>query len=105
MMANRASRRARTLRRPSSLCWIVPNAPSYPHMLSSWLTVGPEALYWGPKLVTNVWGAQPLYITENGASAATTPQATAREWRPAQRRTRLAGDRHLRSDAASSAAD
>jgi len=43
---------------------------SYPHMASSWLTVGPEALYWGPKLVSEVWNVKEIYITENGASSA-----------------------------------
>jgi beta-glucosidase len=42
---------------------------SFPHMASPWLTVGPEALYWGPKLVSEVWGVKELYITENGASS------------------------------------
>jgi beta-glucosidase len=47
---------------------------SYPHMYSEWLTVGPEALYWVPKLVSELWsaeqGAKELYITENGCSSA-----------------------------------
>jgi beta-glucosidase len=43
---------------------------SFPHMASPWLTVGPEALYWGPKLVAEVWKVKDLYITENGASSA-----------------------------------
>jgi len=42
---------------------------SFPHMASPWLTVGPEALYWGPKLVSEVWGVKTMYITENGASS------------------------------------
>lgn len=41
-------------------------------MLSPWLHVGPEALYWGPKLVSGIWGVRSLYITENGASASDT---------------------------------
>jgi beta-glucosidase len=43
---------------------------SFPHMASPWLTVGPEALYWGPKLVSEVWNVKDIYITENGASSA-----------------------------------
>jgi beta-glucosidase len=31
--------------------------------------VGPEALYWGPKLVNEVWRPKALYITENGCSS------------------------------------
>jgi beta-glucosidase len=42
---------------------------SYPHMYSPWLTVGPEALYWAPKLVADIWKVKELYITENGASS------------------------------------
>lgn len=42
---------------------------SYPHMYSDWLYVGPEALYWSPKLVADVWKVKELYITENGASS------------------------------------
>jgi beta-glucosidase len=48
---------------------LVPNPASYPHMLSSWLTLGPDALYWAPKLVANVWNVNEIYITENGASS------------------------------------
>jgi beta-glucosidase len=49
---------------------IVPPPSSYPHMYSEWLNIGPEALYWGPKLVHETWNVQRLYITENGASSA-----------------------------------
>jgi beta-glucosidase len=41
----------------------------FPTMASPWLHVGPEALYWAPKLVSTIWGVRELYITENGASA------------------------------------
>jgi beta-glucosidase len=49
---------------------IVPAPASFPHMMSNWLHVGPEALYWGPKLATEVWNVKEIYITENGASSA-----------------------------------
>lgn len=49
---------------------VVPPPSSYPHMASPWLTIGPEALYWGPKLVSEIWNIKDLYITENGASSA-----------------------------------
>ncbi len=42
---------------------------SYPTMFSPWLHVGPEALYWTPKLAAEVWGIREMYITENGASS------------------------------------
>jgi beta-glucosidase len=48
---------------------MVPNPSSYPHMYSGWLTIGPEALYWAPKLVSDVWGVKEMYITENGCSS------------------------------------
>jgi beta-glucosidase len=47
----------------------VPPPASYPHMYSPWLTIGPEALYWGPRLLHEVYGVQEIYITENGASS------------------------------------
>jgi beta-glucosidase len=41
-------------------------------MYSPWLYVGPEAIYWAPRLVTEIWSVKELYITENGASSADT---------------------------------
>ena len=38
-------------------------------MMSPWLHVGPEALYWGPKLAAQIWNIKEIYITENGASS------------------------------------
>ena len=49
---------------------IVPPPASYPHMFSPWLNVGPEALYWGPKLAAETWRLKEIYITENGCSSA-----------------------------------
>ncbi len=56
----------------------VPDPASYPHMYSDWLKVGPEGLYWAPKLVDKLWKVKEIYITENGASSADvlTPQGT-----------------------------
>lgn len=48
---------------------VVPPPASFPHMYSDWLKVGPECLYWGPKLVHEVWKVKELFITENGASS------------------------------------
>jgi beta-glucosidase len=42
---------------------------SYPHMYSPWLQIGPEGLYWSPKLVTKLWNPKEIYITENGCSS------------------------------------
>lgn len=48
---------------------MVPPPSSFPHMFSDWLKVGPGSIYWGPKLVSDVWKVKTLYITENGASS------------------------------------
>jgi len=48
---------------------MVRNPSSFPHMFSDWLTLGPEAIYWAPKLVAEVWGVKEIYITENGCSS------------------------------------
>jgi beta-glucosidase len=48
---------------------VMANPASYPHMASPWLTIGPEALYWGPKLAAETLGIKEIYITENGCSA------------------------------------
>jgi beta-glucosidase len=51
----------------------VPHPASFPHMASSWLFVGPEALYWGPRHVHRLWKASEIYITENGCSSSDVP--------------------------------
>jgi beta-glucosidase len=38
-------------------------------MASPWLTIGPEAAYWVPKLAADTLGIKEMYITENGCSA------------------------------------
>jgi len=48
---------------------LVPRPASYPHMASPWLFIGPEALYWSPRLVNEVWHPKAIYITENGCSS------------------------------------
>jgi beta-glucosidase len=54
---------------------IVPHPKSFPHMLSPWLSIGPEALYWGPRHVAQIWRANEIYITENGCSSSDIPAA------------------------------
>lgn len=50
--------------------WVaLPHLQSSPHMASPWLYVGPEALYWGPRHITDLWKPKAIYITENGCSA------------------------------------
>jgi beta-glucosidase len=51
----------------------VPHPPSFPHAPSPWLFIGPEALYWGPRHVSKLWGAKEIYITENGCSSSDIP--------------------------------
>ncbi|HJX89049.1 MAG TPA: GH1 family beta-glucosidase [Pyrinomonadaceae bacterium] len=53
----------------------VPPPKSYPHMASSWLNIGPEALYWGPRHVAKIWNVKEIYITENGCSSSDIPAA------------------------------
>jgi len=59
---------------------MVPFPEAYPHMNSPWLTIGPEALYWTPKLVAEVWKVKNIYITENGASATDTLTPEGKVW-------------------------
>jgi beta-glucosidase len=42
---------------------------SFPRMASPWLFVGPEAMYWAVRSVTELWNPQVIYITENGCSS------------------------------------
>ncbi len=51
----------------------IPFPASFPHMQSDWLRIGPEALYWGPRMLHEVWGVDEIYITENGTSSADVP--------------------------------
>ena len=52
---------------------VVPHPKSYPHMASTWLNIGPEALYWGPRHVAKLWNVKEIYITENGCSSSDIP--------------------------------
>jgi beta-glucosidase len=42
---------------------------SYPKMASSWLFMGPEVIYWGIRLASELWSPKSIYVTENGCSA------------------------------------
>ncbi len=59
---------------------IVPSSSSYPRMSSTWLTIGPEALFWCPMLVHRLYGPKAIYITENGASAEDNVAADGHVW-------------------------
>jgi len=47
----------------------IPFAKSHPTMFNRWLSLGPECLYWAPKFVQSLWGAQEIFITENGCAS------------------------------------
>ena len=42
---------------------------NFPRMASDWLKVGPECMYWGPRLVQETWKPRAIFVTENGCSA------------------------------------
>ncbi len=39
---------------------------NYPRADSPWLALTPQALYWGPRMVAELYGVKSIYITENG---------------------------------------
>ncbi|MEO6092313.1 MAG: GH1 family beta-glucosidase [Novosphingobium sp.] len=43
---------------------------NYPTMGLDWLRVAPEAAYWGPRLLAELWQPKAIYISENGTVAA-----------------------------------
>jgi len=47
----------------------IPFAKAHPRMFNSWLSLGPEAMYWAPKFVQSLWGAKEIHITENGCAS------------------------------------
>jgi len=48
---------------------LLPFSPIHPKMASPWHLFGPEALYWAPRHVQEIWGPKSIYITENGCGA------------------------------------
>ena len=54
---------------------LVPFPAAFPKMDSTWLKIGPEAMYWAPRHVAKLWGVKSIYITENGTSAKDDPAA------------------------------
>jgi beta-glucosidase len=49
---------------------VLPFPASFPHMQSEWLRIGPETIYWVPRLAAKVWNLDTIYISENGTSSA-----------------------------------
>jgi beta-glucosidase len=54
---------------------VLPFPASFPHMKSEWLRIGPETIYWVPRLAAKVWNLDTIYISENGTSSADTVAA------------------------------
>lgn len=50
----------------------VPTSISHPKMFSPWHSLSPEVLYWGPRLLNEIWKPKAIYVTENGCAAADT---------------------------------
>jgi beta-glucosidase len=48
----------------------IPVNASHPEMHSSWHLLDPEVMYWAPKQLQSIWGAESIFITENGCAAA-----------------------------------
>ena len=46
---------------------------SYPRMAAGWLGIAPEAMYWSPKLLHELWSVKEIYITENGVASLDVP--------------------------------
>jgi beta-glucosidase len=49
---------------------VLPFPASFPHMNSEWLRVGPETIYWVPRIAAKIWNIENIYISENGTSSA-----------------------------------
>jgi beta-glucosidase len=49
---------------------VLPFPASFPHMNVDWLRIGPETMYWAPRLAAKVWNIDTIYISENGTSSA-----------------------------------
>ncbi len=49
--------------------YVLPFPASFPHMNSEWLRIGPEVIYWAPRLAAKIWNIDTIYISENGTSS------------------------------------
>ena len=50
----------------------IPASVSHPKMFAPWHSLSPEVLYWGPRLLNEIWKPKAIYITESGCAAADT---------------------------------
>ena len=48
---------------------MLPFPSSFPHKNSEWLRIGPEVIYWAPKIAASIWNIDTIYISENGTSS------------------------------------
>ena len=48
---------------------VLPFPASFPHMKSEWLRIGPETIYWVPRIAAKIWNIDAIYISENGTSS------------------------------------
>ena len=58
----------------------LPCDEDYPRLTMPWLYIGPSALYWGPRHVSDVWKVPAIYITENGCAYPDRPDASNEIW-------------------------
>ena len=47
----------------------IPINASHPKMKSAWHVLDPEVMYWAPRQMRSIWGAESIFITENGCAA------------------------------------
>ncbi len=48
---------------------LIPHPESFPKMDTHWLFFCPQSLYWGVRMVSDLWKPRALYITENGCAS------------------------------------
>jgi beta-glucosidase len=48
---------------------VIPINASHPKMASAWHVLDPEVMYWTPRQMQSIWGAESIFITENGCGA------------------------------------
>jgi beta-glucosidase len=48
---------------------LIPHPESFPKMDTNWLYFCPQSLYWGVRLVSDLWKPRAVYITENGCAS------------------------------------
>src|SRR5262249_60696247 len=44
---------------------VIPINASHPKMQSAWHILDPEVMYWAPRQMQEIWGAQSIFITQN----------------------------------------